>query len=129
MSARNPDQKVYVYAVFSSLRLGKIGTPLKTPSTPRKQKIGVNKFWVRESEIGEECRQVWGVNLGVNFSGGPETMEKQGRKIRYPNSLSKFAGNFPKIRQTKLKNSPQIRSAEPRDLKTLSTILAEIVTK
>ena len=26
---------------------------------PRKQKISVNKCWVRESEIGEECRQVW----------------------------------------------------------------------
>ena len=26
---------------------------------PRKQKIAVNKFWVHESEIGEECRQFW----------------------------------------------------------------------
>ena len=26
---------------------------------PRKQKIAVNKFWVQESEIGEECRQFW----------------------------------------------------------------------
>ena len=24
---------------------------------PRKQKIAVNRFWVQESEIGEECRQ------------------------------------------------------------------------
>ena len=26
---------------------------------PPKQKIAVNKFWVQESEIGEECRQFW----------------------------------------------------------------------
>ena len=43
---------------------------------------------------------------------------KQGRKIRYQNSLSefaeKFAGTFPKIHQAKIKKSPQIRSAEPR---------------
>ena len=30
---------------------------------PRKQKIAVNKFWVQESEIGEECqhsgREFW----------------------------------------------------------------------
>ena len=26
---------------------------------PRKQKIAVNKFWVQESEIGEEHRQFW----------------------------------------------------------------------
>ena len=25
----------------------------------RKQKIAVNKCWVQESEIGEECRQFW----------------------------------------------------------------------
>ena len=52
------------------------------------------------------------------FGGGPETLEKQGQKIRYLNSLSKFAENFAgnssKIRRTKIKNSPQIRSAEPR---------------
>ena len=57
--------------------------------------------------------------LGVNFGGGPEILEKQGRKIRYQNSpakfTEKFAGNFPKIRQPKIKNSPQIRSAEGRD--------------
>ena len=58
---------------------------------PCEQNLGVNKFWVRESEIGEECRQVWAWILGVNFSGGPETLEKQGQKTRYPNSLSKFA--------------------------------------
>ena len=55
------------------------------------------------------------VNFGREFFGWPETLEKQGRKIRYQNSPSKFAekftGNFPKIRRTKIKNSPQIRSA------------------
>ena len=51
------------------------------------------------------------VNFGRKFFGWPETLEKQG----YQNSLSKFAekfaGNFPKVRRTKIKNSPQIRSA------------------
>ena len=46
-------------------------------------------------------------------------MEKQGRKIREINSPStlaeKFAGTFAKIRQAKMINSPQLRSAEPRD--------------
>ena len=56
------------------------------------------------------------VNFGREFFGWPETLEKQGRKIRYrkirhQNSLSKFAGNFPKIRRMEIKNSPQIRSA------------------
>ena len=37
------------------------------------------------------------------------------REIRWGNSLKKFAGNFPKIRRTKLNNSPQIRSAEPQE--------------
>ena len=82
---------------------------------PRKQKIAVNKFWVQESEIGGECRQFWTWLLGVNFLGWPETLEKQGQKIRDQNSPSKlaekFAGNFPKIRRTKIKNSPKIRSA------------------
>ena len=54
-------------------------------------------------------------NSGREFFGGPENLEKQGRKIRYRDSPSKFAekfaGNFPKIRRTKIKNSPQIRSA------------------
>ena len=58
------------------------------------------------------------VNFGREFFGWPETLEKQGRKIRYQNSPSKFAekfaGHFPKIRQAKIKISPQIRSAEPR---------------
>ena len=79
---------------------------------PRTKKIGANKFWVRESEIGEECWQVW-----AWIYGGPEALEKQGRNIRHQNLLSKlaenFAGNFPKNRRTKLKRSPQNRSAEP----------------
>ena len=48
------------------------------------------------------------VNFGREFFGWPETLEKQGRKIRYQNPPSKFAekfaGNFPKIRQTKITN-------------------------
>ena len=70
---------------------------------PRKQKIAVNKFWVRESEIGEECRQFWKWILGVNFLGGLKPWKKQGRKIRYQNSPSKFAI---KIRRQFSQNSP-----------------------
>ena len=62
-------------------------------------------------KIGQECRQFWTRILGVNFFGWPETLEKQGRKIRYQNSPSKFAekfaGNFPKIRRTPKKNHPK----------------------
>ena len=63
-------------------------------------------------------------NLGVKFrrkfflGGGAEALEEQGRKIRGNNSLENIAENFtrnsPKIRQTKIKHSPQIRSAESR---------------
>ena len=59
-----------------------------------------------------------GVNFGVNFSGGPETLEKQRQQICYQNLSSnfgeKFAGNLPQIHQAKIKKSPEIRSAEPR---------------
>ena len=41
---------------------------------PSKQKI-------RESEIGEECRQFLGVNFGREVFGGAEILEKQRRKI------------------------------------------------
>ena len=55
------------------------------------------------------------VKFGREFFGWPETLEKQGRKIRYQNSPSnfaeKFAGNLPQIGRTKIKISPQIRSA------------------
>ena len=50
------------------------------------------------------------VNFGREFFGGLKAMEKQGRKIRYRNSPSKFAGKFagdcPQIRQAK-KNHPK----------------------
>ena len=62
---------------------------------------------------------ILGVNFGREFIGGPETLEKQGqqicRKKLLENFAEKFASKFPKIRRTKLKMSPQIRSAEPRD--------------
>ena len=51
------------------------------------------------------------VNFGREFFGWPEALEKQGRKIRYQNSPSKFAekfaGKFPKIRRTKIKIHPK----------------------
>ena len=87
---------------------------------PGKQKIAVNKFW--ESGIGEEKkvelernannsgREFWAWIFWVAWKPG---------KARPKNSLSKFAekfaGNFPKVRRAKIKNSPQIRSAYRRD--------------
>ena len=72
-------------------------------------------FGFRKSEIGEECPQFWTWNFRREFFVCPEALGKQGWKFRYQNSPSKFAekfaGNFPKIRRTKIKNSPQIRSA------------------
>ena len=60
-----------------------------------------------------------GANLGREFFGGLKPWKKARPKISRSNPLpkfaDKFAGNFPKIRWAKLKNSPQIRSAEPRD--------------
>ena len=63
---------------------------------------------------------ILGVNFGREFffGGGAETLEKQGRTIcgkKLQSKLAeKFAGNFPKFRQAKIVNSPQICSAEPR---------------
>ena len=59
-------------------------------------------------------------NSGREFffgGGGLKPWKKTGRKICRKKSPSefaeKFAGNFPKIRQARIKNSPRIRSAEP----------------
>ena len=58
--------------------------------------------------------------LGVNFGGeslggGPsnpgETSLPNRRKNRLEEFAETFAGNFPKIRQTKIRDSTQIRSA------------------
>ena len=53
---------------------------------------------------------ILGVNFGREFLEGPEILEKQGRKVRHLNSLSKFAekfaGDFPEIHRAKIKNSP-----------------------
>ena len=48
---------------------------------PRKQKIAVHKFWVQESEIGEECRQFWTWILGVNFLGDLKPCKNQAEKF------------------------------------------------
>ena len=64
---------------------------------PRKQKVGVKKIGFEKVKSGEECRQVWAWSLGVKLwggGGGPETLEKQGRKIRGKNSPSKFTEKF-----------------------------------
>ena len=74
---------------------------------PRKQKISVNN---------NIFKNLWGWrnadNLGHEFWGrsfrGPETLEKQGRKKNRGTKTAeefaeKFAGNFLKIRQTKIK--------------------------
>ena len=70
-------------------------------------------IWIRESEIGEECGQLWAGILGVIFwgGGGLKPRKKQGQEIRYLDS----ADNFPKIRRAKFKKSPHICSAEPQE--------------
>ena len=66
-----------------------------------------------------------GVNFGREVFGGPEALEKQGRKIRGKNSPSKFAekfaGNFPEFRRAKIKIYPKsalqnlgLKSLRPR---------------
>ena len=63
---------------------------------------------------------ILGVNFGREFfGGGAEILEKNkaktfADKICHRNSLGNSPANFPKIRRTKMKHSPQIRSAEPR---------------
>ena len=50
------------------------------------------------------------------FWGGLRSWRNRARKIHGNKFAEKFAGNFPKIRRAKRKNSPKIRSAEPRAL-------------
>ena len=69
---------------------------------PHKQKIGVNKGWVRESEIGEECREF---GRG-SWACGPETLEKQGRELRYRNSLRNSLAIFQIFARPTLKIHP-----------------------
>ena len=70
---------------------------------PCKQNIGVKTCWLRESGIEEECRQVWAWILGVNFFGrGRYSGRTRPKNSRGRTSPSKFAGNFPKIRQAKI---------------------------
>ena len=81
--------------------------------SPLKQNNGVKNIWVQKCEIGEECRQF----LGANFLGGPETLEKQGRKIRG----KKFAGGIRwelhwqfSLNSPDNKKSTHTRSTEPK---------------
>ena len=53
--------------------------------------------------------------LGVKFLVGPgETRPKVSQNKIAEEFAEKSAGDFPNIRQTKLEDSPPIRSAEPR---------------
>ena len=62
---------------------------------------------------------ILGVNFGGEFwRGAPENWRNTAQN--FAGSIAeefaeKFAGNSPKVRQTELKNSTQICSAEPRD--------------
>ena len=73
------------------LRCLSLNLSLPPPSIvglPRKQKIGVKKLWVRESEIGEECRRfrAWIFFL----RGGRKNAEKIGHQNSLRNSLAIF---------------------------------------
>ena len=63
---------------------------------PSKQKTGVNQFWARGSEFGEEGRQFWACILGVNFWGRGLTPWK--------NKAKKLAEQF--CHQNSLRDSP-----------------------
>ena len=64
---------------------------------------------------------ILGVNVGREFFGGPETLEKQGHKFRWKNSLEEFAEKFGwqfsqnSPDQNKNVNPNPLLSAEPRD--------------
>ena len=51
----------------------------------RKQKIGVKKCWVREGEIGEECRRFSGVNFGRECFG--ETGKTRPNNLQKKNAI------------------------------------------
>ena len=76
----------------------------------RRQKIGVKKHILKILVIGG-MPATSEVNLGVNFLGWPETLEKQGEKISR-RIRCEIGGNLPKISQPKLENSTQIRFAD-----------------
>ena len=97
------------------------------PGNPSRNNAKINRFLVyplaenwRENMLGSTKWNWRGMptSWGVNFGGvGPETWKTRPNNSRgkfSPSKLrEKFAGNFPKIRQAKLKKSPQI-SAAPR---------------
>ena len=68
------------------------------------------------------------VKFGREFFGWAQTLEKQGRKIRYQNSPSKFAekfaGNLPKLRRAKIKNSsnPLCITSGPKSVNMIGAI-------
>ena len=84
------------------------------PGLPHKQKIGVNKFWVKKRELISDWRgmpTILGMNFGSEFLGGRglkpgEKGPKFCRKSSLEKFSEKFAGKFPKIRRAKFKNSP-----------------------
>ena len=93
------------------LRCIKINLPknnIKYLDLPSKQKSAWINFGFKKVKLERNAdnsgREFWAWIFGGG--GGAEILEKQGRKIRHQNSPSnfaeKFAGNFPKIRSTKI---------------------------
>ena len=60
---------------------------LKYLDLPRKRKIGVKHFWARNLKAKRNAENFGREFLGGNFVGGPEALEKQGRKIRLKSAL------------------------------------------
>ena len=54
------------------------------------------------------------VNFGHEFFWGPEALENKCRQNSQDAFAEKFAGTFPKVPQTKLRDATPIRSAELR---------------
>ena len=82
---------------------------------PCTQKIGVTKCWVWESESREEADD-FGRKFGALFFGGGGRLKRwKKNKADHQNSLTNSPAILRKIARPKLRNSPQVRSAEPRD--------------
>ena len=104
--------KICVLGILCHLRSVTLSSPWVLVN-PVSRKSVRQYFGVQRCEIGEECRRFWAWILGVDFLGGLKpwsNAETLAEEIRW-----EICGQVPKIHQTKLKNSAQIPSAEPRD--------------
>ena len=85
---------------------------------------------VHKCTIGEECRQSGCEFWGWIFGDGVGLKPWRNKALKFGGEIcwkfpEKVVGNCPKIRQTHMKDSTQIRSAEPRDQINTSSICGQ----